>query len=61
MQGESLKMKGDQCSKRQINTESKCSTYLQGKLKWKEMSWRPSQAVVLIEVIIKFPYYYTWT
>lgn len=61
MEGECLKMKGDHCSKGQINTEPKCSTYPQGKLKWKEMSSRPSQAVVLIEMMIKFPYYYTWT
>lgn len=61
MEGECLKMKGDHCSKGQINTEPKRFTYPQGKLKWKEMSSRPSQAVVLIEMMIKFPYYYTWT
>lgn len=57
MEGEYFKMKGGHCSKGQINTEPKCFTYPQGKLKWKEMSSRPSQAVVLIETIIKFPYY----
>lgn len=61
MGGECLKMKGDHCSKGQINTEPKCFTYPQGKLKWKEMSSRPSQAVVLIEMMIKFPYCYTRT